>query len=202
MSWGGSEFAGETGGNYDGIFSAAYPQGVTFVASSGDSGAGVEYPAASPYVVGVGGTTLTQSSGLASGLKRLGPAAVVALAPSSRSQVGRLGWNPYSPAARGVPDVAYVANPNSGVYVYCSSYQRGSTWWEVGGTSAGAPQWAALIALSGYRPTSGTGANPELYSLAGTTAPIADADYSLIASGNNGSDSDDSRLMRMGLTAW
>ena len=55
MSWGGSEFSGET--TYDTHFNVA---GVTFVASSGDSGesTGVEWPASSPYVVGVGGTSL------------------------------------------------------------------------------------------------------------------------------------------------
>src|SRR6267154_935077 len=53
MSWGGPEFTGMA--NYDNHFNRP---GVTFTASSGDSGAGVEWPAVSPYVVGVGGTTL------------------------------------------------------------------------------------------------------------------------------------------------
>jgi subtilase family serine protease len=43
---------------------------------------------------------------------------------------------------RGVPDVAFDANPNTGVYVY----QNG--WWAVGGTSVGAPNWAAIVADS------------------------------------------------------
>ena len=54
MSWGGSEFSGET--SYDGDFSKA---GVAFVASSGDSGAPISWPAASPNVLAVGGTALT-----------------------------------------------------------------------------------------------------------------------------------------------
>src|ERR1039457_3620468 len=54
MSWGGSESSAET--SYDSHFSS-HP-GVTFVASAGDSSEGVEWPAASPYVVGVGGTSL------------------------------------------------------------------------------------------------------------------------------------------------
>src|SRR5207244_12419210 len=50
---------------------------------------------------------------------------------------------------RGVPDVSYNADPNSGVAVYDSTPYNGSTgWYQVGGTSAGAPQWAALIALA------------------------------------------------------
>src|ERR1035437_8008255 len=55
MSWGGSESSAETGNGYDSHFNVP---GVTFVASAGDSGEGVEWPAASPYVVGVGGTSL------------------------------------------------------------------------------------------------------------------------------------------------
>jgi subtilase family serine protease len=58
MSWGGSEFSGET--SYDSHFSRA---GVAFVASSGDSGAPASWPAASPNVLSVGGTALTLGAG-------------------------------------------------------------------------------------------------------------------------------------------
>ena len=57
MSWGSGEFSGEK--TYDSAFSAA---GVTFVAASGDSGALAEWPGTSPNVLGVGGTTLTNSN--------------------------------------------------------------------------------------------------------------------------------------------
>src|SRR5207247_1098068 len=57
MSWGGSEFSSEA--SYDSHFNVT---GVTFTAASGDSGNGVIYPAASPYVVAVGGTTLPLDS--------------------------------------------------------------------------------------------------------------------------------------------
>ncbi len=57
MSWGGSEFSGET--SYDSDFDQA---GVAFVASSGDEGAPALWPAASPNVLGVGGTALTLTS--------------------------------------------------------------------------------------------------------------------------------------------
>ncbi|HYR59037.1 MAG TPA: S8 family serine peptidase, partial [Chthoniobacteraceae bacterium] len=53
MSWGSSEFSSEA--SYDSHFNKA---GSTFIASSGDNGAGVSWPAASPYVVSVGGTAL------------------------------------------------------------------------------------------------------------------------------------------------
>ena len=57
MSWGTCEFSGES--SDDGDFSHA---GVAFVASSGDSGAPVSWPAASPNVLAVGGTQLTLAS--------------------------------------------------------------------------------------------------------------------------------------------
>src|SRR5262245_17311027 len=57
MSWGGSEFSGETG--YDSYFTTpANHKGVAFVASSGDTGAPADYPGSSPNVLTVGGTTL------------------------------------------------------------------------------------------------------------------------------------------------
>jgi len=61
MSWGGSEFSGET--SYDSHFTTPSGHaGVTFVASSGDSGT-ISDPAVSPHVVAVGGTTLTIGAG-------------------------------------------------------------------------------------------------------------------------------------------
>src|SRR5207253_2523854 len=50
-----------------------------------------------------------------------------------------------STTKRTSPDVAYNADPNTGVYVYDS---MNGGWFAVGGTSAGAPQWAALIAIA------------------------------------------------------
>src|SRR2546426_7567936 len=53
MSWGAPEASDET--TDDSHFRAS---GVSFVAASGDKGSGTQYPAASPYVIGVGGTSL------------------------------------------------------------------------------------------------------------------------------------------------
>src|SRR5262249_12057672 len=58
MSFGGSEFKGQSA--YDSIFTTP---GVTFIAASGDSGAPAGYPAYSPNVLSVGGTTLVKISG-------------------------------------------------------------------------------------------------------------------------------------------
>src|SRR5271157_2234680 len=57
MSWGAGDFAGES--TYDGHFKSS---GVLYLASSGDNGSGVIYPAASPYVTAVGGTHLPLDS--------------------------------------------------------------------------------------------------------------------------------------------
>ena len=66
MSWGGSEFSGQ--GAYDSYFTTpSGHQGITFVASAGDSGASAaEWPSSSPNVLSVGGTTL--------GVSKAGPA--------------------------------------------------------------------------------------------------------------------------------
>ncbi|MES2354113.1 MAG: S53 family peptidase [Pseudomonadota bacterium] len=144
MSFGGLEFSGET--NHDYHFNVA---GVTFVAASGDSGNGVEYPAASQYVIGVGGTTLNADaygnyvsesawSGSGGGLSAYEP-----------EPAGQTAWPlPYA-NKRGSPDVAYDANPSTGFPVYNSvTYQNRSGWFQLGGTSAGAPQWAGIIAIA------------------------------------------------------
>src|SRR5260370_10838178 len=57
MSWGGSESSSDPSSN-----SHFQVTGVTFFASSGDSGHGLIYPSTSPFVVSVGGTTLTLGS--------------------------------------------------------------------------------------------------------------------------------------------
>ena len=49
---------------------------------------------------------------------------------------------------RAVPDVSYNADPNNGFLVYDTTpYNNQTGWWQVGGTSAGTPQWAAICSL-------------------------------------------------------
>lgn len=193
MSWGGAEFANETA--YDSHFNVP---GVTFTASSGDSGesTSVEWPAVSPYVIGVGGTSLYLD---ASGNRTSPEAAWSGSGGGLSSVYGQPTWqngwfqNGW-PAVRGVPDVSYVADPNTGLLVY-DSVNGG--WFVVGGTSAGAPQWAALIALANQqRGAAGklTSPNASLYSLAQVTATpysINSTYFYDIASGANGTDPDD-----------
>ncbi len=195
MSWGAREFSSEAG--YDTHF---MPGGVSFFASSGDSGTGVDYPAASPYVVGVGGTTITTNASgdylaEAAWSGSGGGQSVYEVEPTYQSGYG-IPSN--SQGVRSVPDVAYGADPNKGFSVYDStSYFGQKGWYVIGGTSAGSPQWAGLVAvINGERQKAGkpplNGAGALLYALAGTyalrsTSTSYVTNFHDITSGTNGS---------------
>ncbi len=181
-SWGGGEFSSET--SYD---SHCRLSRAVCTFSSGDSGNPGGYPAYNPYVVAVGGTTLKLSSSgsVQSETAWSGSGGGVSLyepKPSYQSQV-----NPES--NRGMPDVSYDADPSTGFAVYSSvRYQGQSGWFQLGGTSAGAPQWAAIIAVAdqlraakGQGPlvSSGYAASVAIY---GLTSGLYD-----VTSGSNGS---------------
>jgi subtilase family serine protease len=145
MSWGGEEFSGQA--SYNSYF--ANSQGTVFFASSGDSGAGVIWPAASANVVGVGGTTLTLSSN-GSVVSETGwsgsGGGVSAYEAEPQYQVE---YNvSMASGKRCVPDVSYDADPATGFSVYDTTFYNGqSGWFKLGGTSAGSPQWAAIQSL-------------------------------------------------------
>jgi subtilase family serine protease len=155
MSWGGSEFSGET--SYDADMTHA---GTFYTASSGDSGHGAQYPAASPNVIAVGGTTLSGCSGTScSGFTSEtvwsgsggGSSADEALPGYQSSYSGPVSGattiSTLTGGKRGIPDVSFDANPNTGVSVYDStSYQGQSGWFTLGGTSVSAPNWAGILA--------------------------------------------------------
>jgi subtilase family serine protease len=189
-SWGGSEFSTET--SYDYHFNSPT---ASFYAASGDSGHGVIWPAASPYVVSVGGTTLTTDSsgnwlsesawsGSGGGTSKYEPKPIYQNNFNSNSK-------------RTVPDVAYDGNPNTGFYVYDTVPINGqSGWWVVGGTSAGAPQWAAISAIANSQNanlvSASFGANTAFYNAASgaqsspQTNPYI-ANYHDITTGSDGS---------------
>ena len=141
-------FAGQDYGGYS-FFDEAFTQptnhaGVTFVAASGDNGVQTNYPASSPHVVAVGGTSLTGTGETAWDGSGGGTSPSFAR-PSYQNGV-------YGGTRRGVPDVAYDADPNTGFMIY-NQFNGTSTvgdpnFIQIGGTSAGAPQWAGLIALA------------------------------------------------------
>ncbi|MGD0461900.1 MAG: hypothetical protein ABSB74_05385 [Tepidisphaeraceae bacterium] len=103
------------------IASAELLYNVTFVASAGDTPLVPNYPATSPYVLSVGGTSLSYSSG---------------------------NWSE-SPDNYGLlPGVAYADQLGSQLPKFAIASQGSSTYAGGDGTSAGAPQWAAVIALA------------------------------------------------------
>jgi subtilase family serine protease len=184
MSFGGPEFSGQS--YYDSHFSAA---GVTFVAASGDSGHGVDYPAASRLTVSAGGTTLNSDAygnyiGESAWNGSGGGVSSYSSEPSGQSY-----WPlPYA-NHRGVPDVAYNADPSSGVPVYTSVPYNGQTgWFQMGGTSAAAPQWAALFAIvNSQRVAAGKAKLASAYNALYTVGKSSYANYRDVASGSNGS---------------
>lgn len=148
LSWGGGEFWSES--YYDSVFTTpAGHEGVAFIASAGDGGAPPSYPAVSSNVLAVGGTSLyLNSSGGYSGESAWSGSGGGVSAYETQPSYQR-GFVSQSSTQRTSPDVAYVADPNTGMSVYDSyGTSAGSPWLQVGGTSAGAPQWAALVAIA------------------------------------------------------
>ena len=132
-SYGSSEFPTET--SLDSHFNLP-GKAITF--SSGDDGYGTEYPAASPYVTSVGGTTLrtnprseTTWGGAGSGCSRY------ERKPSFQTDIGC--------SKRTIADVSADADPATGAAVYDSTY---GGWVKVGGTSLSAPLIAGVYALA------------------------------------------------------
>ena len=141
MSWATNEFAGETA--LDNYFTTPTNHaGVTFVAAAGDTNA-VSWPAVSPNVLSVGGTSLSvTSNGVYLGESASNDGSGLSQfenEPSYQQLVQTSG-------RRSTPDVAYNADPNQGFAVYDSA--GGGGWLSIGGTSAGAPQWAGLVAIA------------------------------------------------------
>ncbi len=197
MSFGGNEFAGEQGS--DTTFQT--PPGhnpVTFLASTGDNGSPGGYPAYSPNVIAVGGTALTlnpnntykSETGWGNGAQSStlggsgGGISQFENEPAYQESVQKTG-------KRTIPDVAFLADPNTGVWVYDSFTNGAATPWNIiGGTSLASPSWAALISIAdeGLVQNGGTtldGATqtlPDLYELYQSNP----GDFHDITTGNNG----------------
>jgi subtilase family serine protease len=166
-SWGGSETSTDTtdDSEYFGV------SGVVYTASAGDSAysGGVIYPATSPHVVSVGGTTLNTSSnsrgwtesvwetssseGTGSGCSAFEPQ------PSWQASISIL---KAACADRVDNDVAADADPNTGAAVYDTTNGNGG-WNEVGGTSESSPIIASVFALAGNNGNGGNNAADSIY---------------------------------------
>jgi subtilase family serine protease len=139
MSWGGAEFPEEL--SLDSHFKSV--SGAPFFASSGDNGAGASWPASSPFVIGVGGTTIAVKSDGSFSKETAWTGSGGGVSVYEKEPTFQNGYSiPKAGGMRAIPDVAYNANPATGFPI-----ERGGKWYVVGGTSAGAPQWAAIAAL-------------------------------------------------------
>lgn len=172
-SWGGSEFSGETA--MDSHFTTA---NVVYFASTGDS-AGTIWPSTSTNVVGVGGTTT----------RRVGESGSTFgnFIREAAWEDGGGGTSPYEPRPsyqaglpssthRMVPDVAAVANPNTGVWVYDNNATTGCCWYVFGGTSVASPLWAGIVNRAGHFAASSNAELTTIYS-AYASASAYSADY-------------------------
>jgi subtilase family serine protease len=169
-SYGGSEDSSDS--TYDSEY-FNHP-GTVITASAGDSGYGVEYPAASPDVTAVGGTSLNQDSSTSRGWSE---SAWSGSGSGCSQYESKPSWQTDSGCSgRTVADVSAVADPNTGVAVY-DSYQS-SGWEVVGGTSASSPIIASVYADAG---TPSSGSNPASFPYAHTGA------LNDVTSGSNGS---------------
>ena len=185
------------------LFKAATARGVSLFAASGDQGAaqycsdpnslfkGASIPASDPDVTGVGGTQLRAD--LRSGAYHSesvwndpansgvggGGFSTIYARPSFQNGLEGVG------SMRGVPDVAYSAALNGAVIVAWGSSGSPGEFWIFYGTSAGTPQWAAIVAIADQTAGQPLGnVNPALYELgAGNMKHVAA--FHDITTGNN-----------------
>lgn len=158
-----------------------YSDKVVYVAAAGDDGAKAMWPASSPNVISVGGTTLklnktgsrlSEKAWRDSG----GGSSRIETAPSWQTEMG------IKSVTRSTPDVSFDAG--TGVSVYCSG--SSGHWYNVGGTSLGAPSWAGIVADLNQNSDSIKNAG-SLYILAGGTSYRNPGScFSDITSGSNG----------------
>jgi len=178
------------------ILEEAAAQGQTVLAASGDRGAydaagdkdatdaqqgalSVDFPASSPWVTGVGGTTLDLGSGGGYGGETAWSDPARTPAVGSGGGVSRAYTRPdyqrdLGAAAAGtspmrqVPDVAADADARTGYAIYTLPDEKNASaqWLLVGGTSAAAPLWAGIVALTSQDRGRRLGfLNPGLYAL-------------------------------------
>jgi subtilase family serine protease len=196
MSWGGSESSGIS--SYDQYLTSPAGHPETFVAATLDNGAyyhgntAAYWPAVSPNVLAVGGTTLNLDAN-GNVLSETGWAGSGGGLSKYESQPAfQRGFVTQSSTKRGNPDVAYNADFNTGFAIYDTvTYNGQSGWFDAGGTSAGTPQWAALVTIADQeRAAAGLpaldGPSQTLYALYDMATQASGTYFNDITSGNNG----------------
>lgn len=191
--------------NFDRFYQKAGAQGVTVLGSSGDGGTAnpdingniypfptVNFPSASPYITAVGGTSLfadtsgnyqseTAWSATGGGVSQFfkEPGYQQNSLPASDQQL----LNGF----RGVPDIAFNADPGTGILVYLSFPGIPAGWYTIGGTSEGSPSWAGIIADGDQMAGHPLGfINPAVYKL-GNSSDYAKSFHDVTV-GNNSQD--------------
>jgi len=186
ISWGAPESQWSSAGiaGMNAAFQNAATAGITVTAASGDSGSSdglrgnnVDFPASSPYVLACGGTNLSVKNTVwlnetvwhnSYGATGGGNSSLFNIPTWQRTAIP-------TGTKRGVPDVAAVADPATGIRVIVDGGL-----YVFGGTSASSPIWAAYIARCNQILGRNLGfVNPKLYS-------IAQSNFHDITSGNNG----------------
>jgi len=203
ISWGQSEdsWTGQARAALDSAFTDAAALGVTVTAAAGDNGSGdrvsdgrshADFPASSPHALACGGTSLrvdtatgavsaetVWNDGAQGGATGGGVSDAFGL-PGWQASAGVPGQAGTGRAGRGVPDVAGNADPRTGYRVRVDGQDT-----VVGGTSAVAPLWAALICRLAQTTGRSFGLmQPLLY--AGVSAGTTAAGFRDITQGNNG----------------
>ena len=164
MSWYSAEASNES--SFDSYFDATSTSSgapILYTAAAGDGGHAAAYPAASPTVIGVGGTTLNGCSGTScagftsetSWSDSGGGVSAYEKIPAYQSAYGGPvygqssgGISALTGGMRAIPDVSFDGNPNTGVSVYDSTaYNSQTGWFTLGGTSVGSPNWAGILAV-------------------------------------------------------
>ncbi|MEU6218298.1 hypothetical protein ABZ845_12385 [Streptomyces sp. NPDC047022] len=136
--------------------------GVAITVSAGDSGYGAQYPATSPYVTAVGGTSLSHASNSRGWSESVWSTdSTEGTGSGCSADEAKPTWQSDTGCGkRTVADVSAVADPATGVAVY-NTY--GASGWDVyGGTSASSPIIAAIYALAGT-PTANSYPSSYLY---------------------------------------
>jgi subtilase family serine protease len=188
-SYGGAESAGETA--IDSVFSEpASHNPVAIVYSTGDSAAPGKYPAFSPDVVAVGGTSLYTLSTRGIYGSEAGWADGGGGVSSYESTPSYQSSNGVNYGNRSIPDVSMDADPNTGVLVI-DQYDYPGEYIGVGGTSLSAPMFGGVIALAdqariaaGGTSLSTTGVLTGLYSTYNSASYLTN--FHDVTTGNNG----------------
>jgi subtilase family serine protease len=190
--------------DFEGTYARADASGVSVFASTGDAGTAnvetdgttvypfptVNFPASSPLITAVGGTSLTadtsgnyQSEAVwpdgGGGISQKFSEPLYQRFTLNRSDQSELG------GMRGIPDISWNADPNTPILIYLSFFGASAAgYYTIGGTSEGSPDWAGLAAdLDTFAGHPLGLLNPYLYALGAVGVGFHD-----VTVGNNGQD--------------